>query len=223
MFGINDPRSSMSLTACIISYESTRNIFGPLKEQSTVWNSYNPVENNGQKSSLTRNAWKSRTETAFERAVTAVLAEHPVRIDSSFSVDRVWRSLFGINLELQPQHQRLPLEMCPPVSSSTLMIDDRSVDHVEGGNEKDGRTDGRTDEWTGGQADDVRGLATRTTFFSRVERILRNNSRVSRHGWTSIIASAITSGRQADTRDARRIGDAPRLVHTRTWTYLHFA
>lgn len=51
-----------------------------------------------------------------------LLAEHRVHIDSSFLVDRVWRSLFVCNLELQPRLREPPLEIRPPFHSSSRLI-----------------------------------------------------------------------------------------------------
>lgn len=51
-----------------------------------------------------------------------LLAEHRVHIDSSFLVDRVWRSLFVCNLELQPRLRQPPSEIRPPFHSSSRLI-----------------------------------------------------------------------------------------------------
>lgn len=57
-----------------------------------------------------------------------LLAEHRVHIDSSFLVDRVWRSLFVCNLELQPRLREPPLEIRPPFHSSSRLIVAKKID-----------------------------------------------------------------------------------------------
>lgn len=59
--------------------------------------------------------------------------EHPVYIDSSFSVDKVWRSLFVDNLELQPRLRIPPLEIYILLAHSPFIFliieesEDRSI------------------------------------------------------------------------------------------------